>query len=342
MKRFVTAGLLALVTMASTQSLAESKELNLFAWSEYVPQSVIDGFTEATGISVSYETYASNEEMLAKLVSGAQRYDLIQPSEYTIEALIKEKQLLPLDHSKVPNLKNIGPQFRNRGHDPELKYSVPWMAGSVGIVVNTDKVKDDIKGYKDVFQAKFKGRIVIVDDAGEIVSWALVSIGKGPNDVTPENLALVRPVLEQWLPLVKVFDSDSPKTPLLNGDVDLGVVWSGEAALLYRENKKFKYVLPSEGAHQFIDSLAIPLNAANPDAALAFMNYVLRPEVSKLISDDFPYTNPNLEARKLLSGEDLANPASYPPGDLNLEGFRDIGERAVDLDKLITDLKANL
>lgn len=342
MKRCLATLVLGSLLATSPGVGAGSEELNLFAWSEYVPQAVIDGFTKETGIEVNYETYASNEEMLAKLVSGAQRYDLVQPSEYTVEALIKEKHLLPLDKSKLPNLKNLDPQFRNRVHDPELTYSVPWMAGSVGIVVNTEKVKDDIKGYDDVFQERFKGRIVILDDPAEIVSWALVTLGKGPNDVTPENLALVKPLLERWLPLVKVFDSDSPKTPLLNGDVDIGVVWSGEAALLYREDKKFKYVLPAEGAHQFIDSLAIPINAANSAGALAFINYILRPDVSKLISDDFPYTNPNLEARKLISAEDLANPASYPPGTLRLDGFRDVGDRAVAVDKLVTDLKANL
>lgn len=316
------------------------KELNLFAWSEYVPQPVIDGFSKQTGIKVNYETYASNEEMLAKLVSGAQRYDLIQPSEYTIEALIKEKQLQPIDWAKVPNGKNIAPQFKNMPHDPQQKYTVPWMAGSVGIVVNTEKVQDDIKGYNDVFQEKFKGRIVVLDDSREIVSWALATIGKGPNDVTPESLEKVKPILARWLPLVKVYDSDSPKTALLNGDVDLGIVWSGEAALLYNEDPKFKYVLPAEGAHQFIDSLAIPANAPNPDAAMAFMNYILQPEVSKLISVDFPYTNPNVEARKLLSPEEIKNPASYPPGDPKLDSFSDIGESAVQVDKLVTDLKA--
>lgn len=316
------------------------KELNLFAWSEYVPQSVIDGFTKETGIKVNYETYASNEEMLAKLVSGAQRYDLIQPSEYTIEALVKENGLLPIDPAKVPNAQNIGKEFRNLPHDPQNKYTIPWMTGTVGIVVNSDKVKDDIKGYKDVFQEKYKGRIVVLDDPREIVSWALATIGKGPNDVTPENLEAIKPILKQWLPLVKVYDSDSPKTALLNGDVDIGIVWSGEAALLYNEDPKFKYILPSEGAHQFIDTLAIPANAPNPDAAMLFMNYVLRPEVSKLISADFPYTNPNVAARKLLSPEELANPASYPTGNPKLGTFRDIGDSAVQVDKVVTDMKA--
>lgn len=341
MKRIAMLAVALAVGLAACKSSPSApKELNLFAWSEYVPQGVIDGFTKETGIKVNYETYASNEEMLAKLVSGAQRYDLIQPSEYTIEALVKEKGLKAIDWSKVPNYANIGDQYKHLPHDPQDQYSVPWMAGTVGIVVNTDKVKDDITGYKDVFQEKYKGRIVVLDDPREIVSWALATIGKGPNDVTPENLEAIKPILKQWLPLVKVYDSDSPKTALLNGDVDIGIVWSGEAALLYNENKKFKYVLPSEGAHQFIDSLAIPANAPNPEAAMLFMNYILRPEVSKLISADFPYTNPNLAARKLLSPEEQQNPASYPPGTPKLDTFRDIGDSAVQVDKLITDMKA--
>lgn len=337
--RFVRILVTGLVLASLTQA-AYGKEINLFAWSEYVPQAVIDGFTKETGIEVNYETYSSNEEMLAKLISGAQKYDLIQPSEYTIEALIKEKRLMPLDFSKIPNIKNLGPQFLHLGHDPEAKYAVPWMAGTVGIVVNSDKIKDEIRGYKDVFQEKYKGRIVVLDDPREIVSWALATLEIGPNDVTPANLEKVKPLLQKWLPLVKVYDSDSPKTALLNGDCDIGIVWSGEAALLHKEDKKFKYVLPVEGAHQFIDSLAVPANAPNPDGAMQFINYVLRPEVSKLISEEFPYTNPNLPARKLLSKDELDNPASYPPGSPKLEVFRDIGDSAVQIDKLVTDLKA--
>ena len=327
--------------LASCTSKEPPKELNLFAWSEYVPQSVIDGFQKETGIKVNYETYASNEEMLAKLVSGATKYDLIQPSEYTIEALAKENRLKEVDWSKVPNFKNIGPAYKNLPHDPQQKYTVPWMVGTVGIVVNTEKVPlAEVKGYEDVFQDKHKGRIVVLDDPREIVTWAMATEKIDANDVTPENLAKVKPILQKWLPLVKVYDSDSPKTVLLNGDVDLGVVWSGEAALLYDEDEKFQYVLPAEGAHMFIDSLAMPSDAPNPEAAMAFMNYILRPEVSKLISEDFPYTNPNLEARKLLTPEQLKNPASYPPGNAKLETFRDIGDKAVPIDKLVTDLKA--
>jgi spermidine/putrescine transport system substrate-binding protein len=345
MIRFARRTLVALGALAGLGAApppaAAAEELNLFAWSEYVPQSVLDGFTQETGVQVNYETYASNEEMLAKLLSGAANYDLIQPSEYVIEAMVKEKMLVPLDHAKLPNLKNIGKEYWGQPHDPKLAYSVPYMQGTVGIAVNTQKVKEPVAGYGDVFQEKYKGRIVILDDALEIVTWALATLGLGPDAVTKPNLEKVRPILAKWLPLVKVYDSDSPKTPLLNGDVDLGIVWSGEAAILIKEQPgKFAYVLPKEGAHMFIDNLAIPKGAEHVEASHRFIDYVLRPEVSAKISEEFPYTNPNVAARKLLTPEERANPASYPPGNPKLSTFRDIGPMAAEVDKLFTDLKA--
>lgn len=336
LSKWITAGCML---FAATVVQAQDKTLNLFAWSEYVPQAVIDGFTKETGIKVNYETYASNEEMLSKLLAGATSYDLVQPSEYTIESLVKLNKLAEIDPAKVPNAKNLDPAFRKMAHDPDNKYTIPWMAGTVGIVVNTDKVKDDIKGFKDVFQPKFKGRIVALDDSRELVTWVLATQGKDINVINSEVLAGVKPTLAEWVKLIKVYDSDSPKTALLNGDVDLGVVWSGEAALLYQEDKKFKYVLPIEGTHQFIDSLAIPADAPHKDNAMAFMNYILKPEVSKLISDDFPYTNPNVEARKLLSDDQRNNPASYPK-DAKLNLFHDIGDAAAEIDALVTDLRS--
>jgi spermidine/putrescine transport system permease protein len=200
-------------------------------------------------------------------------------------------------------------------------------------------VKEPIRGFRDVFQPKFKQRIVAVNDNRELVSWALVTLGIDHNDITSTNLAKARPLLAEWVKLIKVFDSDSPKTPLLNGDVDLGVVWSGEAARLIQENKKFIYVLPKESYHPFIDVLAIPTTSKNPTVAHRFIDYVLRPEVSKLISDEFPYTNPNLAARKLLTAEQLANPASYPKLE-KLKPFRDIGKAAAEIDRLVTELKS--
>lgn len=333
----VLAGAVVAVAFVSP-SLAE--ELNLFAWSEYVPQTVLDGFQKETGIKVNYETYASNEEMLSKLMAGG-KYDIIQPSEYTIEALIKDGKLTKLDHSKIPNLKNLEPAFTKMSYDTGNQFSVPWMSGSVGIVYNTEKVKEPIKGFADVFSGKYAGRIVALDDGREIVSWILATKGRDINDMSDANLELVKPIMAGWLKQIKIYDSDSPKDKLLAGDVDVGVVWSGEGAiLLQKEPAKFKWVLPSEGTHRFIDSLAIPKTSQHVEAATKFLNYILKPEVSKLISEEFPYTNPNAEARKLLDDAARANAASYPADDAKLDIFHDIGKRSSAVDELYTNLKS--
>lgn len=333
--------LLTAAACLSVQAAVAAKELNLFGWSEYIPQSVIDGFTEETGIAVNYETFSSNEEMLSKVIAGGSAYDLVQPTDYAAEIMIREKMIVPLDHSKLPLLKNIAAEFRGLVHDPEMAYTVPYMSGTVGIVVNTEVVKEPITGYKDVFQKKHEGRLVVLNDNRELVAWALNTLDMDPNAVTAENLDKAGKLLKQWLPLVKLFDSDSPKTALLNGDVDIGIVWSGEGAILWNENKKFAFVLPEEGVHRFVDVLCIPSNAPHKEEAHLFINYILRPEVSKLISEAFPYTNPNAEARKLLSAEALANPASYPKV-AKMKAFRDIGKAAADIDELVTNIKSGL
>jgi spermidine/putrescine-binding protein len=330
---------LALAAVFATFTRAADKELNLYAWSEYIPQTVLDGFTKETGIKVNYETFASGEEMLAKLLAGGTRYDLIQPPDYIAEALIKNKLLVPLDYKKLPNFKNILPEFTKMPHDPEQKYTIPYMAGTVGIVVNTEKIKEPIKGYKDMFSGKYKDRIVVLDDGRELVVAALYTLGIGLNDITPANLEKVRPILAGWFKQIKLFDSDSPKTALLNGDVDIGLVWGGEGAILWNENKKFQYLLPAEGAHLFVDILAIPKRAKNVEAAHKFLDYIMRPEVSAEISAEFPYTNPNGEARKLLTPEQLSNPASYPKVEKKLDTFRHLGESGSLIDELVTDLK---
>jgi spermidine/putrescine transport system substrate-binding protein len=333
---------LTVLALGSAASAAATKNLNIYCWSEYIPQPIIDEFAKETGVKVNVENYASNEEMLSKLAAGGGEYDIIQPSEYVIEALVNDKSLHPIDHSKIPNIKNIDPQFLNMSFDPGNKFSIPFMAGTVGIIVNTDLVKDEIKGYADVFKPANKGKIVVLDDAREIASWAFLSNGININQVTEKNLNKIKPVLEQWLPLVKVYDSDSPKTALLNGDVSLGVVWGGEGAILLNKNKKFRWVIPSEGTHLFIDSLAIPKTAKNVENAEAFMNFILRPEISKQISEEFPYLNPNLAARELMTKKQLENPASFPSDEelKKMQIFKDIGTRGSDVEELITTLKA--
>ena len=360
------AGIILLLA-CSVISASAAETLNIFCWSEYIPRTVIDAFERETGVKVTVENYASNEEMLSKLLAGGGAYDLIQPSEYTVEALIKAKLLLPLDRDKIQNIKNLGAVWLDQPFDPGNRYSVPWMSGTVGIVVNTERVKDPVEGFTDVFNGKHKGRIVAVDDAREMVSWALATLKISANDITPATLAKARPILAKWLPQIKVFDSDSPKTALLGGDVDIGIVWSGEGATLYNHDpNRFQWVLPNEGSHSFIDNLAIPKTCKHKETAERFIDFVLRPEISKLVSDVFPYTNPNEAARRLLTQAQLDNPASYTPGKVSsrrpllrgdrspepvvccppifsttdLEIFRDIGPMASEVDAMVTELKS--
>lgn len=319
----------------------EPKELKIFVWSEYVPQGVIDAFSEETGIAVTMETYSSNEEMLAKLLAEAGDYDLIQPSDYTVQALVEADLLDPLDKERIPNLEHIDPFFLDQPFDPGNRYTVPWMAGLVGIVYNSEKISAEIDGFEDVFQPAHRQRIVVLDDPREIVSWALAARGIPVNEITPETLRKVRPLLAEWLPMVAVFDSDSPREALLGGTADIGIVWNGEAAKLLAESEKFRWVVPEKGAHLFIDSLAIPKGADHPDNAMAFMNFVLRPEISQQISERFPYLNPNTAARELLPEAARSNPASFPPRTTleKLEVFEDLGEMSTEIDELVTPLK---
>ncbi len=332
---------------APVRAAAKKDTLNIFCWSEYIPQSVIDSFAKANNVKVNVQNYASNEEMLAKLQAGSAKYDLIQPSEYIVEEMIKDGKLEPIDFANIPNFKNLDPKYTKMPHDPENKYSVTWMAGNVGICVNRAKVKDPIKTYADVFQDKFKKRLVVLDDNREMVSWALASLGLGINDITKENLEKAKGVLAKWLPLVKLYDSDSPKTALLNGDVDMGIVWNGEGAKILQEVKKskkrkleFEYILPTDGAHQFIDSLAVPKGAKNKAIAEKFINHVLDPKVSVEVWSEFPYTLANAEGKKLLKPDQLDNAASFPPGDPKLDTFKAIPkEMSSAIDKVVTDLK---
>jgi spermidine/putrescine transport system substrate-binding protein len=299
--------------------------LNLLCWTEYVPPSVTDGFAKEHGARVVIENYNSNEQMLAMLKARPKHYDLVQPSQAYVEGLIQSGGLEPLDPARLPNLRNLDPQYRGLPHDPEGRFSVPWLAGTVGIAVNSEVVKEPIRTWSDVFSGKYAGKIVVVNDGREMVAWALASLGLPITQVDDAALARAEPVLRRWLPQVRIFDSDSPHTALLKGDAVIGIVWSGEAALLWQKDPKYQYVLPKEGAHMFLDSLAIPAGAPHKTIAEDFINYCLEPKVSVRISEAYPYTNPNVAARKLLTAEQLGNPASYPKVEGRLWPLRNVG-----------------
>lgn len=340
-----SASLLLCIALAGAAVLSgcgkKDDTLRIFAWEGYIPQQIIEKFTEETGIKVAVENYASRGEMMEKLRDGRGHYDLVQPSDQAVGALVKDNMLLPLNPANIPNLKNIAPEFREMPFDPGNKYSVPWMAGFVGIVYNAETVTGPVVGYRDVFTPEHAGRIVLVDDPREIVAWGLAAAGLPINDVTDENIVRITPMLADWLAKVGIYDSVSPKNALSGGDADIGILWSGEAALLFRENPKFQWVLPAEGFHMFVDNIAIPKTARHREYAEKFINFILRPDIGRMISQRFPYYNPNAGARKLLTPEELNNPASYPPGlDIRKAGiFSDIGDQESKMNEVVSPLK---
>ncbi len=276
------------------------------------------------------------------LKARPRHYDLVQPSQAYVEGLIQSGGLDALDPARIPNLRHLDPQFRGLPHDPESRFSVPWMAGTVGIVVNTKEVQEPIRTWADVFSGRYRGRIVTVNDQREMVAWALASLELPITHVDDASLARTEPVLRQWLPQVRIFDSDSPHTALLKGDAVIGIVWSGEAALLWQKDHQYQYILPKEGAHMFLDSLAIPAGAPHHDLAEDFINYCLDPEVSVRISNEYPYTNPNLAARQLLTPDQLANPASYPKFEGRLLPLRNVGNDTKAVDQFVHRIREDL
>lgn len=157
MNFYLTLPLLALLLLSGSASAQDDRELHLLCWSEYVPKSVLDEFTLRKGAKVQTENYNSNEQMLEKLHAKPGYYDVIQPSGFYVESLAQAGELQSLDHSRIPNLKNLDDRFRHPAHDPDQKFSVPWLAGTVGIVINSRRVRDPVKTWSDVFSGNTRG-----------------------------------------------------------------------------------------------------------------------------------------------------------------------------------------
>lgn len=312
-----------------------SGELNLFNWSEYMPQSVIDKFEEKYGVKVNYGTYSSNEEMLAKLMAGASQYDLTVASGYMVDIMVKKGLLQEIDFNNIPNFNNIGEDFKNKDFDPENKYSVAYMWGGSVIAYNTDKVKIPIIGYKDLWDPSLNNSLVVLDDHREIIGMTLKKLGYSENETDENKLKEAEAELKKLIPNIKAYDSDSPKTLLINGEAAAGLVWGAEAYLAQQENPAIKAVLPEEGMSLWQDCFVIPKDAPNKKAAEEFINFILDPEISAEISKEFPYANPNMAAHQHIDKKILENPAVYPPAEALAKGefIKDVGDATTIYDR---------
>jgi spermidine/putrescine transport system permease protein len=331
------------LTKSSSMEASTSDEnvLNVFNWSEYLPESVIKDFEAKYNIKVNYMTYSSNEEMLARIMAGDDIFDISVASDYMVDVMRKQKLMEEIDMSNIPNIKNIGAEFRNLSFDPGNRYSVPYMWGTGVIAVNTKKVSGDISSYSDLWDNKFKNSLVVLDDQRELIGITMKKLGYSINETDPAKLEQVRQELLKLKANIKVFDSDSPKTKLINGEAAAGYMWGAEAALAQKENKDIKIFFPMEGMYLWQDNFVIPKGAVHKKNAEIFINYILDPKVSAEISKEFPYANPNLAAHQLIDKSILGNTAVYPTeGELKkAERPKDLGDATKLYDKIWTEVR---
>jgi spermidine/putrescine transport system substrate-binding protein len=275
----------------------ESTEINIFTWTEYVPADILDCFGLVYGVDVNVDYFSSNEELYTKVSFGEEvnPYDVIHPSDYMIGVLIREGLLQELDASKLPNTKNLDNGLI-AAYGDSVNYVVPYQMGTQAIVYNSETVENPPTSWADLWSSEYEGRIVSVDDNRVVIGAALLTLGYDVNTTDEAQLEEAKQKLLELMPNIRVFDSDSPKTPLLAGDVDLGIVWNGEAFLAQQENPAFQYVFPSEGSIIFYDGMGIPSKAPHPDASYAWFNYMLQGDLSWLTLVDYPYTSPNAAA----------------------------------------------
>lgn len=318
-------------------------EVNVFNWSEYIPESVLQKFEEQTGVKVNYSTFSSNEEMFAKVSAGGGIYDLTMASDYFIQPMVAQDMIQPIDLNNIPNFKNLMPEFVNKPFDPGNKYTVPYMGNTQSLGIDPDKIKTEITSYADLWKPELKGQIVLLDDPRMVLGMVLKVLGYSANETDPARLEEAKAKMLELMPNVKAFDSDSPKTLMISGEVSAMLSWGPEIALAQREKPQVTTVLPKEGLIMTFDHFVIPKGAKHKKAAEAFINFILDPDISAEIAESFPYINPNAEARKKIDKATLENIAIYPPAEelKRAEDLKDLGDAVQLYDRIWSEVKSS-
>lgn len=317
------AAALAAGTVAGIPATAEAAddELNIFIWTEYVPDSVIEKFEDETGIKVNVSTFSSNEDMLAKVKSESEgSYDIIQPSDYMVQQMIAQGMLEELDQEALTNLSNIGEAYLDPSYDPGNVYSVPYQGGVAAIAVDTSRVDKEITGYADLFDESLANSLVVLDDFRAVIGMTERSMGYSMNESDPDILSQVQEQLLKLKNNVVLYDSDSPKSAMIAGDCTVGYMWSAEVALSMEENPNIEIVFPEEGAYLFMDNWAIAKGAKHYDAAMQFINFMMDSEVAQMVSEEYPYLNANTAAIEAMGEEFSSNEAKNPPEEVIAAG----------------------
>lgn len=286
--------------------------------------------------------------MYAKVSAGGSNYDLVQPTDYIIALMARQSLLQELDHAKLPVMANFDPNYLDFEFDPGNKYTIPYQAGTDAMVVNTDAVENVPASWADLWNPEYAGRMVFLDDSRAVIGMTLLTLGYDVNTTDPAQLEEAKNKLNELIPNVKLFDSDSPKTALIAGDVDLGMTWTAEALIAQQENPAIQYVYPTEGAILWQDNWAMLADAPHADAAYAWLNYTMQGNIFWMMLRDFPYTNPNKAALDFakenyadLYDAYMASPITNTPAEAVQNGHRisDVGDATPQYDDIWVEVK---
>lgn len=331
--------LLALTLIAASclvSPLAHAQKIvNVYAWTGEVSDKLVKQFEKETGIKVNFSTYQSNEIMFAKLrASSSSNYDVIMPSGYFVDRMRKLDMLAKLDKSKIPNWKNLNPEFLHPVYDRNTEYSAPFIWGVTGIFVNTRFVNADaIHVWQDLWNTKYENELLLLDDTREIFSMGLITLGYSPNTDNFSQITQAFDKLKLLMKNVKVFSSETVISIIVDEDAKLGMCWNGDAYKASVENKFIKFIYPDDGFVMGVDNFAIPKSAPHKDEAHAFINFMLSAESGRETAVSMNYPIANAAGQKLLPPEIRDNPIIYPPAEVLKRGQvqLDINEKVLDL-----------
>ena len=295
-----------------------SNVLKLYLPGEYLGENVISDFEKQFGVRVIVENFDSNEMMYTKLMAG-DRYDVVIPSDYMIERLMKEDFLQPLDKSLIPNMENMDDAVRGMSYDPQNDWSIPYFWGSVGLVYNHENVDPAVierEGWEILRNTDYAGHVYIYDSERDSFMMAFKALGYSMNTEDPDEInAAYEWLLQMNNTMSPVYVTDEVIDGMMNGYKDIAVVYSGDAAVVLDENEDMSFYMPSQGTNIWCDAMVIPQNAENPKLAHEFINYMLTYEAAFDNTETVGYTSPNAEVfEEMTSSEDLyADNAAYLP-----------------------------
>jgi spermidine/putrescine transport system substrate-binding protein len=290
---------------------------------------------------VVVDTFSSNEELLAKLQSGATGYDVAVPSDFMVSIMIRQGLLAELDLTKIPNAGLLVDQLRDLPVDPDQRYSVPYLWGTVGIGYDADAFLVPPDSWAALWDQQYKGRISMLNDQREVLGVALRSMGRSLNSTDAAVIEAAKEKLLAQKALVKAYTSDHYDQLLVSGEVLLAHGWGGAVARAMAEHPSIRYVIPKEGATIWSDCLVVLKSSPHQDLAMRFINYLLDREVAARTTNRLLFASSNREAMAFVHPQILANPAVYPPASAlaRLEWMQDVGEAIRDYDRAWTELK---